>query len=123
MNQAIIGLDQIGKSRQEKTPVPDNAPLQEKVIAVLKNIYDPELPVNIYDLGLIYRIDINGSDVSIVMTLTTPNCPVAGSMPGTVECAINEIDEVDQINIELTWNPPWSKDLLSDEVKLALGLL
>lgn len=123
MNQAIIGLDQIGQSRPEKTPVPDNAPLQEKVIAVLKNIYDPELPVNIYDLGLIYRIDIDGSDVSIVMTLTTPNCPVAGSMPGTVECAINEIDEVNQINVELTWNPPWSKNLLSDEVKLALGLL
>ena len=123
MNQAVISLEQIGKTGRQKTPVPSDAPLREKVIAVLKNIYDPELPVNIYDLGLIYDININGSDVSIIMTLTTPNCPVAGSMPSSVECAVKELEEVDNVTVNLTWNPPWNKDLLTDEVKLSLGLL
>lgn len=123
MNQAVVSLEQFGKTGPEKTPIPSDAPLQEKVMAVLKNIYDPELPVNIYDLGLIYEININGSDVAIIMTLTTPNCPVAGSMPASVECAIRELEEVDNVTVELTWNPPWNKELLSDEVKLSLGLL
>lgn len=123
MSQAVINLKQIGATEPMKTPIPEHAPLREKVIAVLKNIFDPELPVNIYDLGLIYEIDVTGSDVSIVMTLTTPNCPVAGSMPASVECAIQELQEVNNVKVELTWNPPWNQDLLSDEVKLSLGLL
>ena len=123
MSQAVINLNQFGKSEQVKTPVPSDAPLHDIVIAVLKNIYDPELPVNIYDLGLIYDIHIDGSDVAIVMTLTTPNCPVAGSMPLNVKCAVEELDEVEKVTVELTWDPPWSKDVLSDEVKLSLGLL
>jgi len=107
----------------QNTPFPEHASLREKVIATLCNIYDPELPVNLYDLGLIYAIDIDGHDVSIVMTLTTPHCPVAGSMPGQVECAIKEIDEVENASVTLTWNPPWNAENLSDEVKLTLGLL
>ena len=108
---------------QAKTSVPQDAPLKEKIIATLRNIYDPELPVNIYDLGLIYKIDFEGRDVDILMTLTSPNCPVAGSMPAQVECAIKALDGVDNVCVELTWDPPWNSEKLSDEVKLTLGLL
>ena len=103
--------------------VPDDAPLRDRIIAALRNIYDPELPVNIYDLGLIYDIAIKGRDVDVVMTLTSPNCPVAGSMPGQVECAIKILEDVDNVCVELTWDPPWDSNRLSDEVKLTLGLL
>ena len=103
--------------------VPDDAPLRDRIIAALRNIYDPELPVNIYDLGLIYDIAIKGRDVDVVMTLTSPNCPVAGSMPGQVECAIKIFEDVDNVCVELTWDPPWDSNRLSDEVKLTLGLL
>jgi FeS assembly SUF system protein len=123
MSQVTINLNQVGNPKQQKSPIPEDGTLLDKVIAVLKNIYDPELPVNIYDLGLIYEINIDGKDVSVLMTLTTPNCPVAGSMPAMVECAIKELDEVEDVKVTLTWNPPWSQDVLSDEVKLSLGLL
>ena len=103
--------------------VPDDAPLRDRIIVALRNIYDPELPVNIYDLGLIYDIAIKGRDVDVVMTLTSPNCPVAGSMPGQVECAIRIFEDVDNVCVELTWDPPWDSNRLSDEVKLTLGLL
>ncbi len=101
----------------------DDMPLKGKIIAALRNIYDPELPVNIYDLGLIYDIAIEGRHVDVVMTLTSPNCPVAGSMPAQVECAIKGLDEVDNVCVELTWDPPWDSSQLSDEVRLTLGLL
>jgi FeS assembly SUF system protein len=123
MSQVTINLNQVGNRQQQKHPIPEDGTLLDKVIAVLKNIYDPELPVNIYDLGLIYEINIDGKNVSILMTLTTPNCPVAGSMPAMVECAIRELDGVEDVKVTLTWNPPWSQDVLSDEVKLSLGLL
>jgi len=103
--------------------LPDDAPLHDKVVSVLQTIYDPELPLNIYDLGLIYSIDIDAGNVSIVMTLTSPNCPVAGSMPVKVECAIRELKEVDNVCVNLTWDPPWDQGRLSDEAKLTLGLL
>ena len=101
----------------------DGASLQDRIIAALRTIYDPELPVNIYDLGLIYDIAISDRNVDIVMTLTSPNCPVAGSMPAQVECAIRALDDVDSVCVELTWDPPWDSNQLSDEVKLTLGLL
>jgi FeS assembly SUF system protein len=124
MSRAEVKLEQIGQRASAlQTPIPEDATLREKVVATLCNIYDPEIPVNLYDLGLIYAIDIDGHDVSIVMTLTTPHCPVAGSMPGQVENAIKKIDEVDNASVTLTWNPPWSAENLSDEVKLTLGLL
>ncbi len=108
----------------EPVEIPADAPLADKVIAALRNVYDPEIPLNLYDLGLIYEIDINADNaVSINMTLTTPHCPVAESMPGRVECAVREIDEVSNVDVKLVWEPPWNKDRMSDEAKLTLGLL
>jgi FeS assembly SUF system protein len=123
MSNTVVHFDAAESQAQATSAVPDDAPLQEKIIAALRNIYDPELPVNIYDLGLVYSIEIKGRDVDVVMTLTSPNCPVAGSMPAQVECAIKALEEVDNVCVELTWDPPWDSNRLSDEVKLALGLL
>lgn len=98
--------------------------LEQLIIEVLRNIFDPEIPVNIYELGLIYEININDNfEVKILMTLTTPNCPVAESMPAEVRESVAEIPEVTKAEIELTFEPPWDQDLLSDEAKLELGLL
>ncbi len=103
--------------------LPVDAPLREQVIAALRSVYDPELPVNIYDLGLIYDIDISeAADVSVRMTLTAPGCPVAGSLPGQVECAIRAVEGVHNASVELVWDPPWSETRMSDVAKLALGL-
>jgi FeS assembly SUF system protein len=123
MSSAVVQFNKAPDQAQAATPAPVDAPLQEKIIAALRTVYDPELPVNIYDLGLIYEIDVEGRDVDVVMTLTSPNCPVAGSMPAQVECAIKALDEVDNVCVELTWDPPWDSSQLSDEVKLTLGLL
>lgn len=123
MNTTIVEFNQPGKSRAQQPDDAEKASVEEKIIAQLRTIYDPELPVNIYDLGLIYDIAINERHVDVVMTLTSPNCPVAGLMPGQVECAIKALDMVDDVCVELTWNPPWNSDTLSDEVKLTLGLL
>lgn len=108
---------------QNQTPV-DAEALKVKVIAKLKEIYDPEIPVNIFDLGLIYRLDV-GADgiVEIDMTLTSPACPVAQTFPGTVENAVREVQDVTAVHVELVWDPPWCQEQLSDEVKLELGLL
>ena len=94
------------------------------VIEALREIRDPEIPVNIYDLGLIYRLDIDDDgNVAIRMTLTTPACPVAGSMPGQVECAVREVPGVRSVQVELVWNPPWTRDRLDMVTRLELGLL
>ena len=96
----------------------------EKVIAVLRTVYDPEIPVNIYDLGLIYDLKISDEGkVDIDMTLTAPGCPVAQTFPGTVENAVSQVEEVSEAHVELVWDPPWTQDRMSDEVKLQLGLL
>ncbi len=123
MSDTVVDFKAHDQQAQAGTELPADASLEDRIIAVLRNIYDPELPVNIYDLGLIYDIDIKGRDVDVVMTLTSPNCPVAGSMPAQVECAIKAIDEVDNVCVELSWDPPWDSEKLSDEVKLTLGLL
>ncbi len=123
MNSINVSFKQNIPGAVDTAAIPADASLQDKIVAVIKQIYDPELPVNIYDLGLIYNIDVNDKDVSVLMTLTTPNCPVAGSMPARVECAIRELDEVEDVSVELTWDPPWNSENLSDEVKLTLGLL
>ena len=102
----------------------DTTALGEKIVRVLKTIYDPEIPVDIYELGLIYDVFVNeDSDVKILMTLTTPNCPVAESLPQEVKEKIRELDEVNEVELELTSDPPWTRDLMSEEAKLELGFL
>ena len=97
--------------------------LKEKVISEIKKIYDPEIPVNIYDLGLIYKIEvIEEKKVNINMTLTSPNCPVAESLPKMVKDNIMKIKGVSDVNLNLVWDPPWSKDKMSEAAKLELNL-
>ena len=96
--------------------------LKEKVIAEIKKIYDPEIPVNIYELGLIYDISIKDKNVSVKMTLTTPNCPVAESLPKEVKDSIMEIKEVNKVDLDLVWEPPWDKSMMSEAAKLELNL-
>ena len=96
--------------------------LKEKVINEIKKIYDPEIPVNIYELGLIYDINVNQKNVSDKMTLTTPNCPVAESLPKEVKDSIMQIDEVDKVDLDLVWDPPWDKSMMSEAAKLELNL-
>ena len=96
----------------------------EKIIKVIKTIFDPEIPVDIYELGLIYDIMINEEfDVKIIMTLTTPNCPVAETLPVDVEEKVKTVAGVKSAKVEVTFEPPWSKELMSDEAKLELGML
>ena len=98
--------------------------LGEKVVKLLKTIYDPEIPVDVYELGLIYDVFVNEDmDVKILMTLTTPNCPVAESLPMEVEEKVKSLDEVKSSEVEMTFDPPWSQDLMSEEAKLELGML
>jgi len=98
--------------------------LEEKIIGVLKSCYDPEIPVDIFELGLIYEIEMDDkANVIIKMTLTSPACPVAGSLPPEVEAKVASIDEVQSAKIELVWSPPWDKDMMSEEAKLNLGFL
>jgi FeS assembly SUF system protein len=100
-----------------------NKVLQAEIIEKLRTIFDPEIPVNIYDLGLIYRIDISGDkEVAIDMTLTAPGCPVAGSMPPAVQQAVQSIDEIKSVKVNLVWDPPWSKDRMSEAAMLELGI-
>jgi FeS assembly SUF system protein len=102
----------------------DTANLGEKIVNVLKTIFDPEIPVDIYELGLIYDVFVNeDSDVKILMTLTTPNCPVAESLPMEVEEKVKSLDEVKTAEVEITFDPPWTQDLMSEEAKLELGML
>ena len=98
--------------------------LEEKIIGVLKSCYDPEIPVDIFELGLIYEIEIDDeTNVIIKMTLTSPACPVAGSLPPEVEGKVASIEGVNNAKIELVWSPPWDKEMMSEEAKLNLGFL
>lgn len=98
--------------------------MRQNLIAALRTIYDPEIPVNIYDLGLIYELEISpAGDVAIEMTLTAPACPVAGTFPGTVEERLSEVPGVSSVRVELVWEPAWNSDMLTDETKLELGML
>lgn len=102
----------------------DTAALGEKIVKVLKSIYDPEIPVDIYELGLVYDVMVSTDfEVKILMTLTSPNCPVAESLPKEVEEKIAKIEGIKTAEVEITFDPPWSKDLMSEEAKLELGML
>ena len=102
----------------------DTVNLGENVVKVLKTIYDPEIPVDIYELGLIYDVLINeDNDVKIIMTLTSPNCPVAETLPAEVEGKVANIELVNSCEVEITFDPPWDKELMSEEAKLELGML
>lgn len=98
--------------------------LGEKIVKVLKTIYDPEIPVDIYELGLIYDVFVSEDyDVKVLMTLTTPNCPVAETLPLEVEEKVRSINEVRNAEVEITFDPPWNQDLMSEEAKFELGML
>lgn len=102
----------------------DTINLGEEVVKILKTIYDPEIPVDIYELGLIYDVYVNEDlDVKILMTLTSPNCPVAETLPNEVKEKIEKIGDVKTCEVEITFDPPWTKDLMSEEAKLELGML
>ena len=102
----------------------DTQELGEKIVRVLKTIYDPEIPVDIYELGLIYDVFVNEDrDVKILMTLTSPNCPVAETLPVEVEEKVKSLDAVKDAMVEITFDPPWSQELMSEEAKLELGFL
>lgn len=100
-----------------------NEAVQEAVIATLRSVYDPEIPVNIYDLGLIYGLDVDPAGaVHVRMTLTTPACPVAGSLPGQIENKLREVAGVTAAKVELVWDPPWTRERMSEAAKLELGM-
>jgi FeS assembly SUF system protein len=109
----------------DSTKTPQQKAIVEKSIAAIQQIFDPEIPVNIYDLGLIYGIDVDPetSAVKITMTLTAPGCPVAGSLVEQVEQHVENIDEVPSATVELTFDPPWEKSMMSEAAQLELGLL
>ncbi len=108
----------------DESPVIDNQELGEKIVRVLKTIYDPEIPVDIYELGLIYDVFVNEDrEVKILMTLTSPNCPVAETLPVEVEEKVKSLDLVANAFVEITFDPPWSQELMSEEAKLELGFL
>lgn len=98
--------------------------LEQQIVEAIRTVYDPEIPVNVYDLGLIYDIDIDENNKAHVrMTLTAPACPVAGILPGQVETAVKNVDGIEDAQVELVWDPPWSQECMSEEAQLALGLL
>ena len=106
-------------------PLPEGTPpaSREAIVEALKTVYDPEIPVDIYELGLIYEFDLNDSgQVRIVMTLTTPGCPVAGEMPGMVAEAVAALDGAGEVEVELTWDPPWTPDNMSEDARMLLGM-
>jgi FeS assembly SUF system protein len=99
-------------------------PMYDQVVAACRSVYDPEIPVNIYDLGLIYTIEIDDeSAVRVLMSLTAPGCPVAGEMPGWVAEAIEPLAGIKQVDVELIWEPPWGMEMMSDEARLELGFM
>lgn len=112
------------ESAGESTEMNGGDSIREKVIEKLQEVYDPEIPVNIYELGLIYKIDVDPSGkVRIEMTLTSPACPVAGSLPGEVEARAQEAEGVTEAEVEVVWDPPWNMEMMSESAKLELGFM
>lgn len=106
-----------------ETAAPDLERITAEIIAQLKSVYDPEIPVDIYELGLIYKVDFDAGTVDVQMTLTAPGCPVAGEMPGWVEEAVRKVDGVEKVNVSLVFDPPWNTSMMSEEAKLELNML
>ena len=107
----------------EPTPAAPGIDLEQKVVGALKKIYDPEIPVNIHDLGLIYSVNVaDGGAVQVTMTLTAPACPVAGTLPGEVERAVKSVDGVSEAKVELVWDPPWNPGMMSKMARVMLGM-
>ena len=105
-------------------PSSTDHPLHETIVDACRTVYDPEIPVNIFDLGLIYTIDISAeNEVKVIMTLTAPGCPVAGEMPGWIADAVEPLPGVKHVDVELVWEPPWGMEMMSDEAKLELGFM
>lgn len=105
-------------------PSSTDHPLYDSVVEACRTVFDPEIPVNIYDLGLIYTIEIAGEgDVKVIMTLTAPGCPVAGEMPGWVQDAVASVPGVKDVDVEMVFDPPWGMDMMSDEARLELGFM
>lgn len=105
-------------------PSSTDHPLHEAVVEACRTVYDPEIPVNIFDLGLIYTITISDeNEVNILMTLTAPGCPVAGEMPGWIVDAVEPLPGVKQVNVDMVWEPPWGMEMMSDEARLELGFM
>ena len=114
----------VNSGHEQEAPQETKADVTERVIEALRTVYDPEIPVNIYDLGLIYTIDINAENaVRVVMTLTAPGCPVAGEMPGWVADAVEPLPGVKQVDVEMTFQPQWGMEMMSDEARLELGFI
>jgi FeS assembly SUF system protein len=114
----------LAQQAAEDAPAAPGGDLYEGVIAALKEIYDPEIPVNIYDLGLIYNVEVSPEGhATVKMTLTTPHCPVAESMPGEVELRVGSVPGIGTATVDLVWDPPWDPQKMSDEAKLELGML
>lgn len=123
-------MDDPGTTRQDQPETPpagdgaETDPIRDSAIAAISTVFDPEIPVNIYELGLIYSVEVlPGENVEIVMTLTSPMCPVAESLPGDVEMRVREVEEINDVNVMLTWDPPWTPDLMSEAAKLELGFM
>lgn len=105
-------------------PSTTDHPLYDAIVDACRTVYDPEIPVNIYELGLVYTVDINNENaVRVVMTLTAPGCPVAGEMPGWLADAVGAVPGVKQVDVDLVWEPPWGMDMMSDEARLELGFM
>ncbi|MEP7264395.1 MAG: SUF system Fe-S cluster assembly protein [Bacteroidota bacterium] len=116
-------MEEVKENNNENTPVPEVKSMRDRVVETLKTCYDPEIPVDIYELGLIYEIRIDeGNDVYIKMTLTSPACPVAETLPPDIENKVRDMPDVNDAKVEVTFDPPWDKDMMSEEAKLELGM-
>ena len=115
----FLSADSADRARQREVDL-----LGERVIEVLRTVYDPEIPVNIFELGLIYKVDIGDDNhVLIEMTLTSPACPVAGTLPGEVETKVSDIEGISGATVELVWDPPWNPSMMTEEAQLELGMI
>jgi FeS assembly SUF system protein len=121
----VVTAEPVGATAQPGSSIPPEQleQLTADIVAALKTVYDPEIPADIYELGLIYKIDVDDErNIVVEMTLTSPGCPVAGEMPTWVENAVAAVPGVGQVSVKLTFDPPWDKDRMSDEAKLTLGM-